>query len=102
MKKIVVGILAHVDAGKTTLSEGLLFSSGMIGKLVINMLKSYKLKTIVFDPFLPDEKAEELGVEKCSLDELFRRAFDVHCTVADFRGGKFQTTVKHDRTPYGL
>jgi small GTP-binding protein len=33
MKKIVVGILAHVDAGKTTLSEGLLFSSGMIGKL---------------------------------------------------------------------
>ena len=32
MKRIVVGILAHVDAGKTTLSEGFLFSSGMIDK----------------------------------------------------------------------
>ncbi|MBQ2877228.1 MAG: NYN domain-containing protein [Clostridia bacterium] len=33
MKRIVVGILAHVDAGKTTLTEGLLYSSGMIDKL---------------------------------------------------------------------
>lgn len=33
MKKIVVGILAHVDAGKTTLSEGLLYLSGTIRKL---------------------------------------------------------------------
>ena len=33
MKKLVVGILAHVDAGKTTLSEGLLYISGRIRKL---------------------------------------------------------------------
>lgn len=33
MKKIVIGILAHVDAGKTTLSESLLYLSGRIGKL---------------------------------------------------------------------
>jgi ribosomal protection tetracycline resistance protein len=33
MKKVVIGILAHVDAGKTTLSEGLLYMSGKIGKL---------------------------------------------------------------------
>ncbi len=33
MKRITVGILAHVDAGKTTLSEALLYSSGMIDKL---------------------------------------------------------------------
>ena len=29
MKKIVCGILAHVDAGKTTLSEAMLFKTGM-------------------------------------------------------------------------
>lgn len=33
MKRIAVGILAHVDAGKTTLSEGLLYSSGTIRSL---------------------------------------------------------------------
>ena len=30
MGKIVVGILAHVDAGKTTLSEGMLYTSGAV------------------------------------------------------------------------
>ena len=33
MKQLVVGILAHVDAGKTTLSEGLLFENGSIRKI---------------------------------------------------------------------
>lgn len=33
MKRIAVGILAHVDAGKTTLSEALLYRSGVIDKL---------------------------------------------------------------------
>ena len=33
MKRSVIGILAHVDAGKTTLSEALLYSSGTIDKL---------------------------------------------------------------------
>ena len=33
MKRLAVGILAHVDAGKTTLSEGLLYQSGVLRKL---------------------------------------------------------------------
>lgn len=33
MKRSVVGILAHVDAGKTTLTEALLYKSGMLSKL---------------------------------------------------------------------
>lgn len=32
MKKIVLGIVAHVDSGKTTLSEGMLYESGAIRK----------------------------------------------------------------------
>ena len=33
MEKLVVGILAHVDAGKTTLSEGMLYTCGKLKKL---------------------------------------------------------------------
>ena len=33
LRKLVVGILAHVDAGKTTLSEALLYQSGALRRL---------------------------------------------------------------------
>ena len=33
MKKLAVGILAHVDAGKTTLSEAMLYMGGSIRKM---------------------------------------------------------------------
>ena len=33
MKQLALGILAHVDAGKTTLSEAILYASGEIRRL---------------------------------------------------------------------
>jgi len=58
MKKLVIGILAHVDAGKTTLSESLLFLSGKIAKLgrVDNKnayLDTYELERERESPFSP-------------------------------------------------
>jgi len=48
-----------------------IIGAGMIGKLVIQMLKAYRMDVLVFDPFLPNEKAQELGVKKVELSELF-------------------------------
>jgi len=49
---------------------------GMIGKLVAKMLGAYNFKILAYDPFLPQEKADELGIELTSLDRIFSE-----CTV---------------------
>ena len=48
-----------------------IIGAGMIGSIVCEKLKAYNLRVKVFDPFLSDERALELGVKKCSLEELF-------------------------------
>ena len=48
-----------------------LLGAGMIGRGVIANLKGCDLDIYVFDPFLPDEKAEALGVKKAELDWIF-------------------------------
>ena len=48
-----------------------LLGAGMIGKLVIGLLKHHDMDICVFDPFLSDEEAGRLGVKKASLDEIF-------------------------------
>lgn len=62
--------LAKQYPGNYDVAVGII-GAGMIGKLVIRMLKAYNLDVLVFDPFLPDEKARELGVQKVSLETLF-------------------------------
>ena len=48
-----------------------LVGCGMIGSLVAEMLKAYRLDVLVFDPFLSEEKAKALNVTPVSLEELF-------------------------------
>ncbi len=48
-----------------------IIGAGMIGREVIKLLKAYHLPVLVFDPFLPAERAEELGVTLCDLPTLF-------------------------------
>jgi len=47
---------------------------GNIGTIVAQRALGLNLKVIVYDPFLQDKKAVELGVEKVLLDDLFRRS----------------------------
>lgn len=48
-----------------------IIGAGMIGKMVIERLRDYALEVLVFDPFLPDEAAQALGVKKVDLPTLF-------------------------------
>lgn len=72
----------RANSGNYEVKVGII-GAGMIGKLVIKMLKAYNLEILVFDPFLPDEKAKELGVKKCSLDTIFKESQVVSNHLAD-------------------
>ncbi|WP_299926578.1 phosphoglycerate dehydrogenase [uncultured Pelagimonas sp.] len=48
--------------------------AGNIGGIVCDRARGLKMKVIAYDPFLSDEKAEKMHVEKVELDELLSRS----------------------------
>jgi D-3-phosphoglycerate dehydrogenase len=48
--------------------------AGNIGGIVCRRARGLEMKVVAFDPFLSEEKADQLGVEKVELDELLARA----------------------------
>jgi phosphoglycerate dehydrogenase-like enzyme len=51
-----------------------LISCGMIGRRVIQLLKPFDVRCVVYDPYVNKSEMNELGVEVCSLDEIFERS----------------------------
>ncbi len=51
-----------------------LISASAVCREVISLLKPWDIEFLVYDPFLSDEVAEELGVTKMGLNELFAEA----------------------------
>ena len=54
-------------------------SASKVGREVIRLLEPWRVDILVYDPYLPDEEAAEMGVKKVELDELF--ALADHVTV---------------------
>ncbi|MGA9252976.1 MAG: phosphoglycerate dehydrogenase [Roseobacter sp.] len=48
--------------------------AGNIGGIVCDRARGLKMKVVAYDPFLGEEKAKKMGVEKVELDELLKRA----------------------------
>ncbi len=62
-----------------------LIGCGNIGSIVAERAIGLKMRVIAFDPFLSEDRARELGVEKVTLDELTTRAdfISVHTPLTD-------------------
>ncbi|MCG7504074.1 phosphoglycerate dehydrogenase [Mesorhizobium retamae] len=62
-----------------------LIGCGNIGSIVATRAVGLKMHVVAFDPFLSEQRAEELGVEKVELDELFARAdfITLHTPLTD-------------------
>jgi len=58
---------------------------GNIGSIVATRAVGLKMHVVAFDPFLSDSRAQELGVEKVELDDLFARAdfITLHTPMTD-------------------
>lgn len=68
--------------GNFNTSVGII-GAGMIGRMVIERLRDYKVTVYVCDPFLSEEKAAEMGAVKCSLEEMFEKCDVVSNHVAN-------------------
>ncbi|MBX3502043.1 MAG: phosphoglycerate dehydrogenase [Alphaproteobacteria bacterium] len=62
-----------------------LIGCGNIGSIVAERAIGLKMRVIAFDPFLSEDRAVELGVEKVTLDELIARAdfISVHTPLTE-------------------
>ncbi|MBT5570280.1 MAG: phosphoglycerate dehydrogenase [Alphaproteobacteria bacterium] len=58
---------------------------GNIGSIVADRALGLKMKVVAFDPFLSEERAREIGVEKVELDALLNRAdfISLHTPLTD-------------------
>ena len=73
-----------------------IISLGMIGRMMVERLKTFDLKVIAYDPYVSQQTADQWGVEMVSLEEVFRSADVVslhtpwlNSTVGMIRGEHF-------------
>ena len=59
--------------------------AGNIGSIVIERARGLKMKVIAYDPFLSEERADKIGVEKVELHELLGRSdfITLHVPLTD-------------------
>ena len=62
-----------------------LVGCGNIGSVVADRAQGLKMRVIAFDPYLTEDRATELGVEKVTLDDLLARAdfITLHTPLTD-------------------
>lgn len=66
-----------------------LIGAGNIGSVVADRAQGLKMKVVAYDPYLSPERAQDIGVEKVELDDLFARAdfISLHTPMTDATRG---------------
>jgi phosphoglycerate dehydrogenase-like enzyme len=54
-----------------------IIGAGQVGRRLIDLLRPFRLKVLVVDPYLSEPEAEDLGVSKATVEEAFREAYVV-------------------------
>jgi D-3-phosphoglycerate dehydrogenase len=70
---------------------------GNIGSQVARRAQAFAMNVIAYDPFLSEEKAKDMGVEKVDLEELYRRSdfITIHTPItAETRNMINKDTIK--------
>jgi len=59
--------------------------AGNIGSIVCDRARGLKMKVIAYDPYLGQQKADKMGVEKVEFDDLLKRAdfITLHVPITD-------------------
>ena len=79
-----------------------LLGAGKIGQRVIKFLHPFNIKVLVFDPFLPDDSADLLGVTRVTLEQAFEEGYVISNHLANLpptqkmlRGGAAYEGARH-------
>ena len=51
-----------------------IISASKVGRHLLKLLKQFDVEVLVYDPFFSETEAEEMGVERVSLEELVKRS----------------------------
>jgi len=72
-----------------------LIGFGYIGRLVAQKLAGFKLKVLVYDPFVPEDALREFNAAKASLEDLFRESdfISLHARLTDATKGLVRKEV---------
>ena len=72
-----------------------LIGAGNIGSIVASRAQGLKMRIVSYDPFLSPERAQDLGIEKVELDELYARAdfITLHVPLTDTTRGLIDKTA---------
>lgn len=76
-------------------------SASLVGRRVMELLRPYDLRVLLYDPFVDDAEARGFGAEPAALPELFRRSdvVSVHAPLLDATRGLVDRALLRSMRP---